>query len=329
MDGSGNIEACGVCRRALTDCEKVRAQTNSSLKKAGSCVVVRPSTAMKRIIGCLMIGSAALALAAVGDATLRMQKGSVSQALSFYSSLSGMELTIAPEATNHSKTITLDIDSPLPKKEAAEKIATALREQTGVLITPVDDKHASVTRPDDVAKQTSPEEKTESDDRSKCKDNLLKVSAAIEAYGKDHKDLPNWLSDLVPHYLAYTNNLICPVAARTGRPPPGMKDPNLSNAYHYEFNPSKIGADVQTFWGETDITMREWKQQQEKIVGGEIPIVRCFMHGDNSLDLTLKGEVRSDPLIWEEQFTNDKVKLKDLAPRPVTNPAPPTNGERK
>jgi hypothetical protein len=101
---------------------------------------------MKRIIVCLMIGAASLAAAGVGDVTLRLQEASVSKALSFYSGFSGLELTIAPAATNHSETITLDIDPPLPKKDAAEKIATALREQTGVVITPVDNKHASVTR---------------------------------------------------------------------------------------------------------------------------------------------------------------------------------------
>src|SRR5436190_24355713 len=43
------------------------------------------------------------------------------------------------------------------------------------------------------------------DDHSKCGKNLLKVWVAIEKYRKDHNDLPNWLSDLVPGYLADTN----------------------------------------------------------------------------------------------------------------------------
>jgi hypothetical protein len=101
-----------------------------------------------------------------------------------------------------------------------------------------------------------------------------------------------------------------------------MGDPKVRNAYHYEFNPSKIRADVQSFWGETEITMREWKMQQEKIVGAAIPVIRCFMHGDHSLDLTLEGKVGANPLIWEQQFTNEKIKLKDLAPYPVTKPGP-------
>src|SRR6476646_2159405 len=110
-------------------------------------------------------------------------------------------------------------------------------------------------------KQTSIEDKTtgaKEEDRAKCKDNLLKLSAAIEAYRKDHKELPNWLSDLVPNYVADTNYLICLIALRNRQAPPGMKDPKIANVYHYEFNPSRIGADVQSFWGETEITMREW-----------------------------------------------------------------------
>lgn len=185
--------------------------------------------------------------------------------------------------------------------------------------------HAAEPATNDVPKQTSFEDKTvaaQAADRTKCEKNLLGVWAAIEAYRKDHKELPNWLSDLIPDYLADTNRIICPVSARSGKKPPGMEDPKVSNAYHYEFNPSRINPDVQSFWGETQITMREWKQQQEKIVGAEIPVVRCFMHGEKSLDLTLKGKVRADPLIWEQEFTTDRVKLKDLAPRPVTKPGP-------
>jgi hypothetical protein len=159
-------------------------------------------------------------------------------------------------------------------------------------------------------------------DRTLCRENLLKLSAAIQAYRKDHDDLPDWLSDLVPKYLPSTNGIMCPVCVRTGARASGMPDPRVRNAYHYEFNPAPIGADVQSFWGETMITMRQWKQQQERIVGGEIPVVRCSMHGVNSLDLTLNGKVREDPLIWEQQFTTDKIKLRDLAPYPVTKPGP-------
>src|SRR4051812_46183340 len=50
-----------------------------------------------------------------------------------------------------------------------------------------------------------------------CTKNLKALYAAIEAYRKDHKDIPNWFSDLVPDYLPDVNVLTCPVARRTGR----------------------------------------------------------------------------------------------------------------
>jgi hypothetical protein len=103
---------------------------------------------MKRtfILVVFVIGLAFPSSAGVGDVTLRLQQSSISQALTLYSSLSGVQLDVASGATNQSKTITLDINPPLPKKDAAKKIAAALREQAGVVITAVDDKHASVTR---------------------------------------------------------------------------------------------------------------------------------------------------------------------------------------
>src|SRR6266566_1248494 len=44
-----------------------------------------------------------------------------------------------------------------------------------------------------------------------CTRNLEKINTAIEGYRKDSHDVPNWLSELVPKYLADTNVLICPV----------------------------------------------------------------------------------------------------------------------
>ncbi len=59
---------------------------------------------------------------------------------------------------------------------------------------------------------------TENDsDRQECIKQLEKVHQAIQAYRRDHKDLPNWLSDLVPKYITDTNLLVCPVTRRTGR----------------------------------------------------------------------------------------------------------------
>src|SRR6266436_678967 len=68
-----------------------------------------------------------------------------------------------------------------------------------------------------------------------CAKNLRQVYEAIQAYRADHQRLPDWLSDLVPKYLADTSALICP-AARLGSksmPLPGLADPKLTNSYVY------------------------------------------------------------------------------------------------
>src|SRR4051812_39128503 len=42
-------------------------------------------------------------------------------------------------------------------------------------------------------------------DRETCRKNLNTLYSAIQAYRVDHKDLPGWLSDLVPKYLKDAN----------------------------------------------------------------------------------------------------------------------------
>src|SRR5690242_538293 len=62
-----------------------------------------------------------------------------------------------------------------------------------------------------------------------CTGQLQRIHLAIQAYRRDHKDLPDSLGGLIPKYLADTNALICPVTKRTGRTHPfeHLKDPRL------------------------------------------------------------------------------------------------------
>jgi hypothetical protein len=76
--------------------------------------------------------------------TARLQGTSVSQTLHMYSVLTGRKLVIEPSATNQWKTITLDINPPVSKKDAAKMIETALHEQANVTITLLDDNQAAV-----------------------------------------------------------------------------------------------------------------------------------------------------------------------------------------
>ena len=53
------------------------------------------------------------------------------------------------------------------------------------------------------------------EEKAACIKNLKAIYDAIQAYQADHRDLPNWLSDLVPQYLADANVLVCPVCRRS------------------------------------------------------------------------------------------------------------------
>jgi hypothetical protein len=147
-----------------------------------------------------------------------------------------------------------------------------------------------------------------------CTKNLEKIAAAIEAYRADHDDVPNWLSDLVTKYLSDTNVLICPVTTRTGLQSAfGMLDPKVYSSYLYEFTPTDIPAVVKGAWPGPTMTMRQWKRQQMKLAGSEVPLVRCLLH-EPALNLSIGGKVYSSPVYWELNFTNATAKLEDFSP---------------
>ena len=94
----------------------------------------------------------ALLVAAIAQAqtspktSIRTKASSVSRALAVYSKFSGKELVIEPEATNQSKTIKIDFTATnaLTEAECAKVIESELRKQADIVITPLDDKRASV-----------------------------------------------------------------------------------------------------------------------------------------------------------------------------------------
>ena len=147
-----------------------------------------------------------------------------------------------------------------------------------------------------------------------CTKNLEKINAAVEAYRKDNHDDPNWLSDLVPKYLADTNVLICPVTTRTGLQSAfGVLDPKIHSSYLYEFTPVDIPEVVKGAWPGPKMTMRQWKRQQMKLAGSEVPLVRCLLH-EPALNLSVGGKVYESPVFWELNFTNSTTKLEDFSP---------------
>lgn len=146
-------------------------------------------------------------------------------------------------------------------------------------------------------------------DRDQCANNLTNLYKAIQTYRTEKKDLPGWLSDLVPKYLKDPNTLVCPVIKKTGAVNTmGIEDPKIGTAYLYEFADAPVPATIQ---GGSNRTMKEWKQRQMGVVGSKIPMVRCHHHSP-VLNLSFDGRVYEGPGSWEAEL--QEVHQDDLTP---------------
>jgi hypothetical protein len=151
------------------------------------------------------------------------------------------------------------------------------------------------------------------EEKEACTRNLKVIWDAIQAYQFDHKDLPNWLSDLVPDYLTDGNVLICPVCRRTGKTEaPPLADPKLACSYVFDFCPVPVGGIVP---GEPRHTRREWKRRQMGLVGSAVPLVRC-RHHNPVLNLAFNGTIYESPPDWELMFTN-RIRAAELSVRAI------------
>jgi len=70
---------------------------------------------------------------------------------------------------------------------------------------------------------------------------------------------------------------------------------------------------VKGAWPGPKMTMRDWKRQQMKLAGAEVPLVRCLLH-EPALNLSIGGKVYESPVFWELNFTNSTTKLEDFSP---------------
>lgn len=163
--------------------------------------------------------------------------------------------------------------------------------------------------------QTSDAEQAKLDEAEKqeCINHLKLIYDAVQAYQVDHKDLPYWLSDLVPQYLTDANVLICPVAKRTGKSEvPGLADPKMPCSYLFEFCPAPLGRALSN---NPTITRREWKRRQMGLVGSVVPIVRCRLHKE-TLNLAFDGKIYESPTSWEVLLTN-RINPAELSPNQI------------
>ena len=119
-----------------------------------------------------------------------------------------------------------------------------------------------------------------------CTQNLIAIGEAIQAYQKEHDDLPEWLSDLYPKYLADANILICPEDKAGGKAIASTNvDPKMPVSYGYQFHPE----------------YRKGKSQQRLVYGDAMPLVRCRHHGEDSncLNLSFSYKIYRSPKVWE------------------------------
>ncbi len=102
-----------------------------------------------------------------------------------------------------------------------------------------------------------------------CTQKLVVIGEAIQAYQKEYNDLPEWLSDLHPKYLADASILICPSDTGGGKSLfPANIDPKMPVSYGYQFHPA----------------YRERKSEQRLVWGDVIPLVRCRHHANKEFD---------------------------------------------
>ena len=200
-----------------------------------------------------------------------------------------------------------------PKPESNQSVPAAKARQPGVTVR-ASAQSIAVVAASPAVNTNDYNPSTDRVEAAACTKNLEKINAGIEAYRKDNHDDPNWLSDLVPKYLADTNVLICPVTTRTGLQSAfGVLDPKIHSSYLYEFTSTDIPEVVKGAWPGPKMTMREWKRQQMKLAGKEVPLVRCLLH-EPALNLSVGGKVYESPVYWELSFTNSTTKLEDFSP---------------
>jgi hypothetical protein len=137
-------------------------------------------------------------------------------------------------------------------------------------------------------------------EKNQCSTNLLKIHAALMSYQKDHQQMPDWLSDLVPKYVPDTNLLLCPVQAETGISSSWLpvEDPKVTSSYSYEFSARPVPfTDPYGLLIPAD-TMKTWKTRQLGRYGPVVPVLRCSLHG-TVLNVTYGGGLWESPQLWE------------------------------
>jgi hypothetical protein len=190
----------------------------------------------------------------------------------------------------------------------------------GLLLSPARSVAAETNAP------SAEDLKLVAEDKEACIRNLKLIYEAIQAYRADHKELPNWLSDLVPQYINDANILICPACKRTGQSDASaLSDPKIPSSYFFEFCPVPLGP--REVPNGLSKTRREWKRRQMGLAGSVVPIVRCWHH-PAVLNLAFDGKIYESPPNWETLLTNE-MNVAELTPGRIFADDPKAGGSAK
>ena len=144
-------------------------------------------------------------------------------------------------------------------------ICLAIPMGTMRLAQAVSTKEISASQPIPSESRSDESANVEQTDRNveTCKQQLLAIGKAIQAYQKEHGDFPEWLSELHPKYLPDENILLCPADEYGGKTYFLInKDPKMSMSYDYQFHPQ----------------YRAEKTEERLMYGDVLPLVRCRHH---------------------------------------------------
>jgi len=146
------------------------------------------------------------------------------------------------------------------------------------------------------------------------KSHMLVIFKALKAYEKDHGKLPDWLSDLLPKYIADSNILVSPYFLRTGKQELyGNEDPRATNSYIYEFSAKPVPKVIRSAFPDlpAGVTMQQWKIKQVAEFGPVVPILRCFIYNP-VLNVTSDGEFFESTAYWETDPKTSELRKKRL-----------------
>ena len=137
-----------------------------------------------------------------------------------------------------------------------------------------------------------------------CKQHLVEIGKAIQAYHDENGDFPEWLSALHPRYLPDANLLLCPADKVGGKAlfPPNI-DPKMPVSYGYGLHPG----------------YRESTPINRAMYGDVLPLVRCRHHMNKPfecLNLSFAFKVYPSSQVWEytpeEMYETPEKAIKAL-----------------